>query len=38
VTYTVTASDLYMLQAAARTKEALLDDSVQRFLASLRWY
>jgi len=34
----VTATDLYMLQAVAHTKEALLDESVPRFLASLRWY
>ena len=34
----ITATDLYMLQATARTKDALLDEAVPRFLASLRWY
>ncbi len=34
----ITATDLYMLQASARTKDALLDESVPRFLDSIRWY
>jgi len=34
----VSGTDLYMLQAVARTKEALLDESVTRFLASFRRY
>jgi len=34
----VTATELYMLQATARTKDALLDESVPRFFDSLRWY
>jgi hypothetical protein len=38
VRFLVTASNLYMLQAAARTKDDLLDESVLRFLTSIRWY
>jgi hypothetical protein len=34
----VTNTDLFMLQASARTKQGLLDESVARFMASLRWY
>jgi hypothetical protein len=34
----VNGADLYMLQAAATSKEGLLDESVPRFMASLRWY
>jgi hypothetical protein len=34
----ITDADLYMLQAAASSKNALLQDEVQEFLGSLRWY
>lgn len=34
----LTDTDLYMLQASAISKSALLNDEVQRFLDSLRWY
>jgi hypothetical protein len=34
----VTNTDLYVLEAEARSKEALLNDDVTRFLSSLRWY
>lgn len=34
----LTDTDLYMLQASATSKSALLNDDVQRFLDSLRWY
>jgi len=36
--FIVTSTDLYTMQAVARTKEGLADPSVPRFLASLRWY
>lgn len=36
--FIVTSTDLYMMQAVARTKEGLADKSVPRFLASLRWH
>lgn len=34
----ITDTDLYMLQANARTKQGLLDTSVPRFMSSLRWF
>lgn len=34
----VTDTDLFMLLAGSRTKQGLLDESVARFMASLRWY
>lgn len=34
----VTGTNLYVLQASAKTKPAVLDDSVTRFLASFRTY
>ncbi len=36
--FVVDGTNLYVLQAASRTKEGLSDESVPRFLASLRWY
>jgi len=38
VRFLVTGTNLYMLQAAARTKDDLLDEAVLRFLTSIRWY
>ena len=34
----ITDTDLYLLQASAASKDALLDPSVPRFLSSLRWF